>query len=89
MHPNALPFRSRQVARYSVICYLEIHSTRVQWLLICFGLFDERKGKDEGGNDEGLVGGTMILAETRLPARAQLVLLSPLQKFLLSMQAYK
>jgi hypothetical protein len=44
--PNALQLRPRQVARYSVICYLEIHKTRVQWLLICFGLFDERKGKE-------------------------------------------
>ena len=75
MHPNALQLRPQQVARYSVICFLEIHKTRVQWLLMCFGLFDE------GANDEGLVGCTMILAETRLPTRAQLVLLSPFHKF--------
>jgi hypothetical protein len=44
MHPNALQLRPRQVARYGVLCYLEIHKTRVQWLLICFAF--SMKGKE-------------------------------------------
>src|SRR6476619_28269 len=78
MHPNALQLLPEQITRHSVICFLEVDKTGVQRLPICLGLLDE------GADDEGLISGAVIPAEARLAACAQLVLLGPFHKKLVS-----